>query len=200
MTSLLVTGFEPFGGHERNPSAEVARALDGERLGDATVRGLVLPVAFGRAEAALAEAIERLRPARVLSLGLAPRRHEIGVERVAINLCDAPIPDNDGCCPAEGPLDPQGPAARFATLPVKAIAQALVDAGLPATVSLSAGSYVCNALFYALLAEAERRAVPAGFVHLPPLALLPLPEQLRAVRVALGVPEGTASGRGGAVD
>lgn len=200
MTTLLVTGFEAFGGHGRNPSAEVARALDGERLGDAMVRGLVLPVAFGRAEAALVEAIERLRPARVLSLGLAPRRHEIGVERVAINLLDAPIPDNDGCCPAEGPLDPQGPAARFATLPAKTIAQALCDAGLPAAVSLSAGSYVCNALFYALLAAAERRAIPAGFIHLPPLAVLAGPEQLRAVRIALGVTVDTVTGRGGAVD
>ncbi len=200
MRTLLLTGFEPFGGHERNPSAEVARALDGERLGDATVRGVVLPVAFGRAEAALAEAIERLRPSRVLSLGLAPRRQEIGVERVAINLCDAPIPDNDDCCPDEGPLDPQGPAARFATLPVKAIAQALADAGLPATVSLSAGSYVCNALFYALLAEAGRRAIPAGFVHLPPLARLPLADQVRAVRLALGVSAAAVAGPGGAVD
>jgi pyroglutamyl-peptidase len=200
LTTVLVTGFEPFGGHERNPSAEVARALDGRRLGEAAVRGLVLPVAFGRAEAALAEAIDRLRPARVLSLGLAPRRSEIGVERVAINLCDAPIPDNDGCCPDEGPLDPQGPAARFATLPVKAIAQALADAGLPATVSLSAGSYVCNALFYALLAQAERRGLPAGFLHLPPLAVLPLEDQARAVRIALGVVAPDGGRPGGAVD
>lgn len=200
MTTLLVTGFEPFAGLADNPSEQVARALDGERVDGAVVRGVVLPVAFGRAEAALVDALDRLRPARVLCLGLAPRRSEIGVERVAINLLDAPIPDNDGCCPDECPLDPQGPAARFATLPVKAIAAALQGAGLPAAVSLSAGSYVCNAIFYALLGEAGRRGLPAGFIHLPPLAVLGLDDQRRAIRLALAVTVPDGPRRGGAVD
>lgn len=184
---VLVSGFEPFGGAAVNPSMDLARALDGTRLaGGVAVHGVVLPVAFGSAAARLAEAVEALQPRLVLALGFAPRRCQISVERVALNLCDAPIPDNAGVQPLDGPVLPGAPAALFATLPVRAIAQALQDAGLPAELSLSAGSYVCNELMFRLL-HGLGGTRSAGFLHVPDFGCVGFDDQRRAVRLALEV-------------
>lgn len=182
--TVLLTGFEPFGGGTTNPSADVAHALDGETLDGATIIGRVLPVSFAASAAELERLVAEHQPDLIIALGLADGREAITPERVAINYADARIPDNDGAQPRDEPLDADGPAARFTGLPVKRIVRALTDAGHPATVSLTAGSYVCNALAYHLGGIAERHArpaaaalptttaatrepIPAGFIHVP---------------------------------
>lgn len=183
---VLVSGFEAFGGAARNPSQDVVRALDGTRLVDGSVlHGVVLPVRFGDAGAALSAAIERTRPRLVLALGLASTCSEVAIERVALNLCDAAIPDNAGLQPHDTPVIEGGPVALFSTLPVRAMLQAVQAAGLPCRLSLSAGSYVCNEVFYRLLHARSAPPVPAGFVHLPPIERMALDDQIRAVRAVL---------------
>lgn len=166
MAVILLTGFDPFDGAERNPSADavadVASGYDGEhRLVTAT-----LPVSFERSAGCLRELIVEHAPAAIIATGLAGGRAEIAVERIGVNLMDARIPDNDGAQPVDEPCVPDGPAALFSTLPVKRIATALTDAGIPAQVSLSAGSYVCNHVLYTALSAADP-GVRTGFVHLP---------------------------------
>ena len=171
----------------------------------------MLPVAFDAARAALDEALAEGAPVVALGLGLAASRRELSVERVALNLADAPIQDASGARPVDRPLAAFGPAARFATLPVKEITSALRAAGHPAGLSLSAGSFVCNAVLYALLERMEPRGVPAGFLHLPRVEVWPLERQVDAVRLALAVatapaaaaalqPPSAAGGVAGAVD
>ena len=196
---VLLTGFGPFGSEPDNPSERVVRALDGTRLpGGTLVRGRVLPVAFDGARAALAAVLAEGVPALALGLGLAGSRREISVERVALNLADAPIPDALGAQPADRPLSDDGPPARFATLPVKGLVAALRAAGHPAGLSLSAGSYVCNAVLYALLEKLEPLGVPAGFLHLPRAEVWPLERQVEAVRLALATAAAAAAGGPGA--
>lgn len=184
---ILVSGFEPFGGESVNPSAQVAQTLHGRRIGGAPVVGIELPCAFGEAVAALRDALATHRPQLVLALGQAGGRCDLSLERVAINLDDARIADNRGVQPIDEPVQAGGPAAYFSTLPVKAMVAALRRAGVPASVSHSAGTFVCNHVFYGLqhllVAQPEVRS---GFMHLPYL-----PEQAAghsgAPSVALGM-------------
>ena len=164
----LVTGFEPFGGEPVNPAQRAVEGL-ATRLGDIEIITQILPVSFARALPLLEAAILETAPAIVLCLGEAGGRCELSLERVAINLDDARIPDNDGRQPIDCPVTAGGPAAYFASLPVKAAAAALCDAGLPAVVSHSAGTFVCNHVFYGLLQFAAtcRPAPLCGFLHLP---------------------------------
>ncbi|GAB3604224.1 pyroglutamyl-peptidase I [Microbacterium aureliae] len=166
MTRVLLTGFEPFGGDAFNPSREVVRFLAQTWSGPGEIVADVLPVAFDEAGRRLRALIERHSPDVVLATGLAGGRAVVGVERIAVNLIDARIPDNDGAQPVDEPSVPGAPAARFATLPVKRIARDLVAAGVPAEVSHSAGTYVCNHVFYTAL-DAAPVGVRAGFLHLP---------------------------------
>jgi pyroglutamyl-peptidase len=169
---ILVTGFEPFGGDAFNPSQAVVQALDGRRVAGRTVVGGVLPCVFGRANAELRRLLRRHRPELVVCLGLAASRGEITPERVAINVDDARIPDNAGAQPVDRPIVRGGPAAYFSTLPVKAIVAALHAAGHRAGVSQTAGTFVCNHVFYGLMrALARRRGTRGGFVHVPAVAL-----------------------------
>ncbi len=177
---ILVTGFEPFGGDAHNPSGAAAAALDGQTLGGVPLRGEVLPCVFAEAPRALRAAVRRHRPDLVLSLGLAASRRGFHFERVAINLIDARIPDNAGAQPLDLPVLKHGPAAAFTTLPVKAMTAALLMAGHDAQVSYSAGSFVCNQLFYALM---RCRLPQAGFLHLG--GDLDVDTAVRGVRVAL---------------
>src|ERR687888_2358900 len=151
---VLVTGFEPFGGHPVNPSALVAERFD----------GAVLPVGAATVARELDRLLESRRPNALLGLGLAPRRETVQVERLAINLLDFEIPDNDGMLLSDREIEAGGPAAVFSTLPVKAIAEAWRRHGIPSQLSNSAGTYICNQLLYVAL----RRGLPAGFIHLPP--------------------------------
>jgi pyroglutamyl-peptidase len=165
---VLVTGFEPFGGDDRNPSWEVCERLPGEIAG-LRVEVCRVPCEFRRAIEVVAEAIERHRPALVVCLGLAAGRTHMGVERVAINVDDARIPDNAGMQPVDEPIAAGGPPAYFATLPVKAMVAAMRAEGVPAEVSNSAGTYVCNHLMYGVLhyLAASGTRARAGFIHVP---------------------------------
>jgi pyroglutamyl-peptidase len=193
---ILLTGFEPFGGDTINSSQEVVQALDGAVVGDRRVAGRVLPCVFGEAPRMLLRWIEGLRPPVVVCLGQAGGRAEVTPERVAINLDDARIPDNAGAQPVDTAIVPGGPVAHWSRLLVKAIVAALAARGLPARVSNTAGTFVCNHVFYALLhAVRRRRSIRAGFIHLPPLPAqvgpgepcLALEQSIEAVRVALEV-------------
>ncbi|MDK1379022.1 pyroglutamyl-peptidase I [Ralstonia nicotianae] len=169
MTTVLITGIEPFESDPTNPSWDIARALDGERIDGATLVARQLPCVFGRANRELVAAIEATQPSLVLALGLASGRSELSVERVAINVIDARIPDNAGNQPVDVPVVADGPAAYFSSLPIKAIVHALRAAGVPAAVSQSAGTYNCNHLFYGLMHHIATRAprMRGGFIHVP---------------------------------
>ena len=182
----LLTGFEPFGGEPVNPSWQVAQALHGACIAGVTVRSLQLPCVFDAARDALGAAMAAVRPTQsrsqaltlvlVLALGQAGGRDGFTVERVAINVDDARIPDNADQQPVDTPVVAGAPTAYFATLPIKAMVAALQQAGWPAAVSQTAGTYVCNHVFYGLMHSLRRRrSVRAGFMHLPWL-----PEQAAA--------------------
>ena len=164
----LVTGFEPFGADAVNPSREAVLRLS-SRLGDLTIETRIVPTVFGRAIAALEDAIVTTQPDIVLGVGLAGGRAELSLERVAINVDDARIPDNDGQQPIDQPIVAGGPAAYFTGLPVKRAVAALREAGLPAIVSNTAGTFVCNHIFYGLmhLVASRRLPVRGGFLHVP---------------------------------
>ena len=167
---LLLTGFDPFGGSTLNPSWLVARALHGQRIAGHAVVAEQLPTVFGAAQAQLHALLQAHRPALVLCLGQAGGRAALSIERIAINVADARIPDNQGAQPVDEPVVPGAPAAYFATLPVKALHRAVQQAGLPCEVSQTAGTFVCNAVFYGLMHQLSAGAVPGargGFVHVP---------------------------------
>ncbi|MDR2326807.1 MAG: pyroglutamyl-peptidase I [Acidovorax sp.] len=169
---ILLTGFEPFDKDPINPSWEVARALDGAEIAGGSVHAVQLPCVFGDAMAVLDEALTRLQPTLVISLGLASGRSDITPERVAINIDDARIPDNAGKQPVDEAVVDKAPAAYFSTLPIKAMVRNLREAGIPAAVSNTAGTFVCNHVFYALMHRLARRAAPGvrgGFIHIPAL-------------------------------
>ena len=168
--NVLLTGFEPFDRETVNPSWEAARALDGWRQGAAVVHARRIPCVFGAALVALDAAIDELQPKLVLAVGQAGGRSEFTPERVAINVDDGRIGDNAGHQPIDQPVVAGAPAAYFSTLPIKAMVRDLRAAGIPAAVSNSAGTFVCNHLFFGLMHRAATRPVPgmrAGFIHVP---------------------------------
>lgn len=167
---ILLTGFEPFLTHADNPTASLARNLDGAEAGDAVLHGVTLPVAFDRAADAFVEAFERVRPDAVLLFGLAYSYDEVRLERVALNLDDAAGPDNDGVVRRNRAIAADGPMAYWSSLPVDLILDRLNEAGLAAKPSRDAGGYVCNHLFFRVRHWLEQRgsSIPAGFVHVPP--------------------------------
>jgi len=167
---VLLTGFEPFGGEAVNPSWEAARALDGWQHGGAVVHARQMPCVFGQAIESLSAAMDELKPGLVLCVGQAGGRAEVTPERVAINIDDGRIADNAGRQPIDLPVVADAPAAYFSTLPIKAIVRALRAGGVPASVSNTAGTFVCNHIFYGLMHQIARRAVPGlrgGFIHIP---------------------------------
>ncbi len=163
---ILVTGFDPFGGESVNPSWEAAKLLP-PRIGDCEIIKLMLPTEFVRAEELLLAAVDTHSPRIVVCTGQAAGRAELSFERVAVNLRDASIPDNAGYTPADEAVFSGGREAYFATLPVKVMAEAVRAAGLPAGLSLSAGSYVCNDVMYTLLRRLDGTDAIGGFIHLP---------------------------------
>lgn len=164
----LVTGFDPFGGADVNPSSLAVRRLR-RRIGGVEVHTAELPTSYARSASVLAAAIAEVAPEIVLCIGQAGGRSALSLERVAINVQDARIPDNDGHQPIDRPVHENGPAAHFTTLPIKACVLAIRDAGLPAAVSNSAGTFVCNHIFYTLMEMLRHRRLPArgGFLHIP---------------------------------
>lgn len=196
---VLVAGFEPFENDAVNPAWEIARALDGWACEGAVVRAVQLPCVFGRAIDALDAALTGPPLQLVLCVGAAGGRTEISMERAALNIDDARIPDNAGQQPIDLPVVRDGPAAYFSTLPIKAMVRDMRAAGLPAAVSNSAGTFVCNHIFYALMHRLATRPALAhtrgGFVHVPYLpeqaaskpgvASMALAAQVEAFRVAI---------------
>ncbi|MFD0323018.1 pyroglutamyl-peptidase I [Lysobacter gummosus] len=168
--SVLLTGFAPFGGETGNPSWDAVNSLDGEVVAGHRIVARRLPVAFDDSLRELHNHIDAVRPALVLCVGLAGGRSRLSIERVAINLIDARIADNRGAQPIDLPVIAGGPAAYFTTLPVKAMLAALGEAGIPAEISQTAGTYVCNQVFYGLmhvLSERGGAGVRGGFIHIP---------------------------------
>ncbi|SDG65250.1 MULTISPECIES: pyroglutamyl-peptidase I [unclassified Duganella] len=166
---ILLTGFEPFNKESINPSWEAVRALQGWHEGDFVVHARQLPCVFGRALKVVHQAVEELQPSIVIAVGQAGGRVDISVERIAINIDDAPIPDNQHRQIVDQPIINGGPAAYFSTLPIKAIVHELRAAGLPASVSQTAGTFVCNHVFYGLMHQAHEwgTTMRAGFIHIP---------------------------------
>ena len=199
MNNILLTGFEPFDQDAINPSWEAVRALDGWRFEGATVHARRISCVFGAALRELDAAIDELRPQLVIAVGQAGGRSEITPERVAINIDDGRICDNAGCQPIDEPVVAGAPAGYFSSLPIKAIVRDLRAAGIPAAVSNSAGTFVCNHLFFGLMHRIATRPVAGlrgGFIHIPYLpeqaARLPgmpsmsLDTVIAALRIAVG--------------
>lgn len=170
----LVTGFEAFGGDDVNPSLAIARALDGEIIADHRIVGAMLPTVFSQIASALDALLNQHRPSLVLALGLADKRSAISLERVAINLIDARIPDNSGSQPVDIRIVENAPNAYFSTLPVKAMLMKLREADIAAELSQTAGTFVCNQAFFMLmhLLAGRHPGVRGGFVHVPHLPQL----------------------------
>ena len=166
---ILLTGFEPFGGDSVNPAWLVAQHLSRASIAGAQVLAVQLPCVFGLSAQVLVQALAQHSPDVVLALGLAQGREGVSIERVAINVDDARIPDNAGQQPIDTPVVPGGPAAYFCTLPIKRLAQGLQQAGHPVNISQTAGTFVCNHVFYALQHHLQGQRVMSGFVHLPAL-------------------------------
>ena len=195
MKAVLLTGFEPFGGDSLNPSEEISRQMNGSVIARHHVVGGLLPCVFGAATKELKHLIKLHEPQLVLCLGQAGGRAEITPERVAINVADARVADNAGQKPVDQPVVKDGPAAYWSTLPIKAVVQALKKDGIPAAVSQTAGTFVCNHVFYGLMHELRgQRTIRGGFIHVPYLPeqtsdkpSLPLTVMTRAITVAIAV-------------
>jgi len=200
MGAILVTGFEPFGSDFANPSQEIAKILEGRRMGTCAVRGIVLPVDYMAARAMVTSALDDPELHGVVHLGLAGGRARIALEGIAVNVMDYSIPDARGRRFAGEPCVMGGPAAYFSTLPNRAVLTALTADGVPGYLSYTAGTYLCNQTLYWTLHEIARRgrAVRAGFMHVPFLPSMvaahgldepsmDLSIMIRAVEITLGV-------------
>lgn len=192
MPTVLLTGFEPFGGDATNPSGDAVNLVAAQWTDPETLITEILPVAFESAAARMRELIAEHRPDVVIATGLAGGRTAVTPERVAINLVDARIPDNVGAQPVDEPSVAGAAAAYFATLPVKAITADVARAGVAASVSHTAGTFVCNHVMFTAL-DAASTGTRAGFIHVPYASeqapadqpALPLDDIARALRIAI---------------
>ena len=192
MSKILVTGFEPFATSSLNPSGEIVKALIGDDLVTA-----ILPVVFGQASAQLRELIDLHKPSAVLCLGQAEGRSEITPERIAINVDNARIADNAGNQPLEQRIMANGPDGHFSTLPIEKMVASMKAAGIPASISLSAGTFVCNHIFYVLQDYLKDSSIKSGFMHVPlmdeqrkeypTLPTMPIRQMVAGVEIALNV-------------
>ena len=192
MTKVLLTGFEPFGKATLNPSGEIAKQISGDNIVTA-----ILPVAYTQSAERLLALIAENKPDVVICLGQAEGRTHISPERIAINLDDARLADNEGVIRNDVPIVVGGPVAYESTLPIKEIVKAINDAGVPAAVSLSAGAFLCNHVFYVAQDYFKGTKVRSGFVHVPlmdeqagefpGLPTMPLDQMVKAVRTMLEV-------------
>lgn len=180
---ILMTGFEPFGDEEVNPAWEAVKQLP-ERMEGAEIFKIEIPTVFETCAAAVEEGIRKYEPDIVISVGQAGGRSSISIEKIAINLSDARIPDNAGDKPEDKRLEEDGDTACFSTLPVKKMIENIREHGIPASISYSAGTYVCNCVMYRTLylADKKYRGMKCGFIHVPYM------EQQAAAK-----PEGTPS-------
>ena len=192
MTKVLLTGFEPFGKATLNPSGEIVKQINGDDIVTA-----ILPVAYAQSAERLLALIAEHKPDVVICLGQAEGRTHISPERIAINLDDARLADNEGVIRNDVPIVVGGPVAYESTLPIKEFVKAINDAGVPAVVSLSAGAFLCNHVFYVAQDYFKGTKVRSGFVHVPlmdeqagefpGLPTMPLDQMVKAVRTMLEV-------------
>ena len=166
MKRLLITGFDPFDGAAVNPSWEAVKLLP-EKIGDYEIHKLQIPTVFGLAAQTVLEKSAELNPHVIISVGQAGGRAAVTPERIGINIRDARISDNAGISPKDEIIAPDGADGYFSTLPVKAMIAAINDAGLPAAISNTAGTFVCNDVLYSLLHHYAGTAVRCGFIHVP---------------------------------
>lgn len=180
---ILITGFEPFGGESVNPAYEAVKLLP-DMAGDIQIVKMEIPTVFGEAGKVVETGILQHQPDAVICVGQAGRRADIGVERVAINLVEASIPDNAGNQPMDVKVQEDGDTAYFATIPVKAMVKNIKDHGIPASISYTAGTYVCNSVMYDLLYLIDRKypSIRGCFIHVP-----------YATEQGVGKPVGTAT-------
>lgn len=180
---ILITGFEPFGGESVNPAYEAVKLLP-DMAGDIQIVKMEIPTVFGEAGKVVETGILQHQPDAVICVGQAGRPADIGVERVAINLAEASIPDNAGNQPMDVKVQEDGDTAYFATIPVKAMVKNIKDHGIPASISYTAGTYVCNSVMYDLLYLIDRKypSIRGGFIHVP-----------YATEQGVGKPVGTAT-------
>jgi pyroglutamyl-peptidase len=197
---ILLTGFEPFDGSLVNPSEGVMHALADESIPGMTLVTALLPVTMERGPQVLLDAFSTVHPQAVLCLGQASRRAVLSIERLAVNLLDFRIPDNAGVQAQDQLIVSEGPAAYFTTLPVREIYEAIKEQGIPAALSLSAGTYLCNQVTYVLMhhLHSQKLNIPAGFIHLPALPQqaaqmkgsipsMSLETMIKGIRIALNV-------------
>lgn len=163
---LLITGFDPFGSNTANPSWTAVNNLP-DRIGNFVLCKLQLPTVYGKAAALAIDKITAFQPDIVLCVGLAGGRHAVTPERIAVNIRDARIPDNEGNQPTGDYVIPNGPAAYFTTLPIEKMVAAIRNAQLPASVSNTAGTFVCNDVLYSLLHHCKDLRIKVGFIHVP---------------------------------
>jgi len=192
MTKILLTGFEPFGTASANPSGEIMKQISGDNIVAA-----ILPVAYTRSAERLMQLIAEHNPDVVICFGQAEGRTQITPEKIAINLDDARLADNDGVLRSDEKILDNGPDAYFTTLPVKEFAAAITAKGIPSSVSLSAGAFLCNHVFYVAQNELAGTKVRSGFVHVPlmdsqapefpGMPTMPLEQMVTAVRAMLEV-------------
>jgi len=191
MKKLLITGFDPFDGAAVNPAWEAVRRLP-DTVGGFELRKLMIPTVFGLAAETVQTTAESWLPDVILCIGQAGGRASVTPERIAVNIRDARIADNAGNQPRGAMVAPNGPAAYFATVPVAEMADAICEAGLPGTVSNSAGAFVCNDVLYSLLHRYASTRTRVGFIHVPWLPeqgspALPLDQTVRAIQAAISV-------------
>ena len=174
MKTILLTGFEPFGGSHINPSIEACKPLDGKTINGVKIKVVQIPLRYDEVKPDLIKAIEETKPVAVICTGQAGSSI-INLERVAINVVDARLPYNCGTQPVDKTIDPTGPAAYFSKLPLRKLLSALTEAKIPAVISNSAGTFGCNHIFYELMhyVSESHIDIPAGFIHVPSL-----PEQV----------------------
>lgn len=189
MRRLLITGFDSFGENSVNPSWEAVKILP-DICGEYVLCKLQIPTVFGKAAGAVLARAEEFCPDVILCVGLAVGRDAVTPERIAVNIRDARIPDNEGYQPEGEQVSPGGPAAIFATVPVKEMAAAIRAAGIPGAVSNTAGTYVCNDTLYTLLHRYAGSDIRVGFIHVPALPCpgkpgLPLEASVRALEAAI---------------
>jgi pyroglutamyl-peptidase len=200
MKRVLLTGFEPFAGASLNPSEQIVNALNARQIEGVELHTAVLPVVFTESSELLRQLIKLHKPDVVICLGQAEGRREISFERVAINLDDARLADNAGRVVLDQPVVAGGPTAHLTTLPVKEMVAAVRAEGIAAGLSTTAGTFVCNHIFYAMQHELAETSVVSGFIHVPlmpeqagefeGLPTMPLDQQVRAIEVAIRVAAG----------
>lgn len=204
---ILVTGFEAFGGESLNPTGKIVQWIESDldRFAGVSLRTRVLPVAYDDSFSILRGEIQKFQPDSVLCLGLAGGRDRIDLERVAINWIDAEMADNNGVVIRDRRIEPSGMPAYFSTLPLTRLQKELQSRKIPARISLSAGAYVCNFIYYRLLEMSVRSTRRCGFIHFPYLpeqasarpgaASLPWETMVEAVEIAIGVLSDVGRGR-----